>query len=167
MNATNDQRFVIERSFDAPLAQVFAMWTQPDDLARWLPPAGFAMRFLRADLHQGGTTLFTMTGYGMTITARAAYEEIRSPDRIVYTQQFCDEQEQVTRHPLAPTWPATMRITVELREEGAGRTHVTLSTDVAGDATADEIATFVAGHGSMTMGWTGSFAQLDAVLVSA
>ncbi len=167
MDATDKNRFVIERSFAAPLAQVFAMWTQPDDLARWLPPAGFTMRFLRADLLPGGSTLFTMTGYGMTITARAAYEDIRSPDRIVYTQQFCDEQEQVTHHPLAPTWPATMRITVALREEGAGRTHVTLFTDVAGDATADEVATFVAGHASMTMGWTGSFAQLDAVLASA
>jgi uncharacterized protein YndB with AHSA1/START domain len=163
----DENRFVIERSFDAPLAQVFAMWTQPDDLARWLPPAGFTMRFLRADLHQGGSTLFSMTGYGMTITARAEYEEIRSPDRIVYTQQFCDEYEQVTRHPMAPGWPATLRITVALREEAAGRTHVTLCTDVAGDATLDEIAAFVAGHGSMTMGWSGSFMQLDAVLASA
>ena len=167
MDAPDKNRFLIERSFAAPLAQVFAMWTQPDDLARWLPPAGLTMRFLRADLHQGGSTLFVMEGYGMTITARAEYEEIRTPDRIVYTQQFCDEHEQVMRHPMAPTWPATMRITVTLREESAGRTHVTLSTDVAGDATADEVATFVAGHGSMTMGWTGSFAQLDAVLASA
>jgi uncharacterized protein YndB with AHSA1/START domain len=167
MPATNEERFIIERDFDAPLARVFAMWTQPDDLARWLPPAGFTMRFLRADLLPGGSTLFSMTGYGMTITARAEYEDIRSPDRIVYTQQFCDEHEQVTRHPLAPTWPATMRITVDLREDSPGRTHVTLSTDVAGDATEAEVATFVAGHGSMTMGWTGSFAQLDAVLASA
>ncbi|WP_332879245.1 SRPBCC family protein [Massilia sp. S19_KUP03_FR1] len=167
MNTTNNERFVIERSFDAPLAQVFAMWIQPDDLARWLPPAGFAMRFLRADLHQGGSTLFSMAGYGMTITARAEYEEIRSHDRIVYTQQFCDEHEQVMRHPMAPDWPATLRITVALREEAAGRTHVTLCTDVAGDATAEEIAAFVAGHASMAMGWSGSFAQLDAVLANA
>ena len=71
------------------------------------------------------------------------------------------------RHPLAPTWPASMRVTVTLREEDAGRTHLTLYTDVAGEATPAEVASFVAGHATMTMGWTGSFAQLDAVLASA
>lgn len=167
MQATDENRFVIERSFSAPLARLFAMWTQPNELARWMAPAGFAMRFLRADIRPGGTTLFSMAGYGMTMVARAEYEEIRDPDRIVYLQQFCDENEQLTRHPMAPTWPATMRITVTLREDGADRTHVTVGTDVVGDATAVELATFVAGRSGMTMGWTGAFDQLDAVLASA
>ncbi len=49
---------------------------------------------------------------------RAEYLEIKRPDRIVYTQQFCDEQENLSRHPLAPTWPATMLTTVQLTAEG-------------------------------------------------
>jgi hypothetical protein len=35
---------------------------------------------------------------------------------------------------------------------------------VEGDATAEEMATFVAGRTGMTMGWTGSFDKLEAVL---
>lgn len=166
MHPPTDTRFVIERSFAAPPAQVFAMWTTPDDLARWLPPAGFTMRFLRADIRTGGSTLFAMTGFGVTITARAEYEDV-SPARIVYTQQFCDEQEQVVRHPMAPTWPETMRTTVTLRDDGAGNTHVSASTDIAGEVLPAEVATFVAGHAGMSMGWTNAFDQLAAALASA
>lgn len=164
MEASTENSFVIARTFNAPPAQVFAMWTQPEELARWLAPPGFSMQFVRADIRPGGSTLFTMTGYGMTMTARADYEAIDGPERIVYTQQFCDEQEHVTRHPMAPTWPETVRISVALREDGPGRTHVTATTAIAGTATDAETATFVAGHSGMTMGWTNAFDQLAAAL---
>jgi uncharacterized protein YndB with AHSA1/START domain len=45
--------FVINRSFDAPIEQVFEMWTNPDHFSKWLPPIGFEMEFLRADLRAG------------------------------------------------------------------------------------------------------------------
>jgi uncharacterized protein YndB with AHSA1/START domain len=105
-----------------------------------------------------------MDGCGMTMYGRASYEEVRSPDRIVYTQQFCDEHEQLTRHPMAPTWPATMRATVALSAEGPECTRVTVCWQVVGDATAEEMATFTAARSGMAMGWTGSFDKLENVL---
>ena len=165
--ASHRDCFVINRSFDAPQAALFAMWTQPDQLVRWIAPAGFTARFLHADIRPGGGTLFSMTGMGVTMYARAGYEEISPHHRIVYAQQFCDEHERVMRHPLAPTWPETMRITVDLHAEGEACTRVTLTTDVVGDATAEEMATFAAGRASMTMGWNAAFDQLDAVLAHA
>ena len=62
---------------------------------------------------------------------RAEYLEIRRPDRIVYTQQFCDENEKMSRHPMAPTWPATMLTTVMLAAEGPDRTRVTAKWETA------------------------------------
>ena len=53
----------------------------------------------------------------MKMYGRAEYLEIEQPDRIVYTQQFCDEHENISRHPLAPTWPETMLTTVQLAEK--------------------------------------------------
>ena len=47
--ATGKSTFVINRSFDAPIARVFELWTQPEHLAKWLPPAGTTMHFLRGE----------------------------------------------------------------------------------------------------------------------
>jgi uncharacterized protein YndB with AHSA1/START domain len=52
--ASGEETFVINRSFDAPLDVTFDLWTRPEHLSQWLPPAGFAMQFLRADIRPGG-----------------------------------------------------------------------------------------------------------------
>ncbi|MES2262394.1 MAG: SRPBCC family protein [Pseudomonadota bacterium] len=163
---SDQEKFVINRSFDAPQAVMFEMWTKPEHFARWLAPTGCEMRFIRADITPGGSTFYCMTGPGTTMYGRAHYEEIRSPDRLVYTQQFCDEHENVTRHPMAPAWPETMRTTVDLSAEGPNRTRVTVTWEVAGQATAEELAVFTGARGGMTQGWTGSFDKLEAALAT-
>lgn len=163
---SDQEKFVINRSFDAPLAAVFAMWTDPAHLARWLAPTGFDMRFIRADIRTGGNSLFSMTGPTLTMYARAQYEEVSSPDRIVYTQQFCDADENITRHPMAPAWPETMRTAVALTAEGPSCTRVTISSEVVGPATAHELDVFTSGRGGMTQGWTGSFDKLETLLAA-
>ena len=96
---------------------------------------------------------------------RAEYLEMQKPGRLVYTQQFCDEKnEKVSRHPLAPTWPATMLTTVQLTEEGSGRTRVTVTCEAHGATTREELETFIKSRGGMTQGWTGAFDKLEAHL---
>ena len=97
---------------------------------------------------------------------RADYLEIEKPDRIVYTQQFCDENEKVTRHPMAPTWPETMLTTVTLTAEGPDQTRVTVTWEPHGATTLEELETFLKAQGGMTQGWTGSFDKLEAHLES-
>ena len=82
----------------------------------------------------------------------------------MYTQQFCDENEKVARHPGAPTWPETMRTTVALTPEGPDQTRVTVSWECTGPVTPEELATFVKEKGGMTQGWTGSFDKLDDLI---
>ena len=162
----DEDKFVINRSFEAPQEVVFEMWTNPEHLARWLPPAGMEMRFLRADIRPGGGSLYCMSNAAITMYGRAHYEEVRRPDLLVYTQQFCDAQENVARHPMAPVWPETMRTTVAFNAEGPERTRVTVSWEVAGKASKEELDAFLAHRGSMTQGWTGSFDKLEAVLAA-
>jgi len=95
---------------------------------------------------------------------RAEYLEIAKSDRLVYTQQFCDENENISRHPMAPTWPATMLTTVQLTAEGLDRTRVTVAWEPHGATTLEELETFIQARGGMTQGWTGSFDKLDAHL---
>lgn len=163
---SDQEKFVINRSFEAPLEMMFEMWTKPEHFARWLAPTGFAMRFIRADIRTGGSTLYCMTGPGVTMYGRAHYEEIRHPDRLVYTQQFCDEHERAARHPMAPLWPETMRTTIDLNAEGPNSTRVTVTWEVTGPVTAEELAVFVDGRGGMTQGWTGSFDKLETLLAT-
>ncbi len=158
--------FVINRSFDAPIATVFEMWTNPDHLSQWLPPEGFEMGFVKCDIRTGGKSFFSMSnGAGIKIYGRAQYLEIEKPHRIVYTQQFCDENENLSRHPMAPIWPDTMLTTVILAEEGPVQTRVTVSSECYGDVTVEEIAMFVQERGGMTQGWTGSFDKLEEYLL--
>ena len=165
-DASGKDKFVINRSFDAPLAVMFQMWTDPSHLSRWLPPTGFTMQFLKADIRPGGRTLFFMQGGAVKMYGRAEYLRIEKPDRLIYTQQFCDENENLARHPKAPTWPATMLTTVELAEEGPDRTRVTVTWETHGDTSREELATFIKGRAGMAQGWTGSFDKLEALLAS-
>jgi uncharacterized protein YndB with AHSA1/START domain len=158
------EQFVIARSFEAPLELMFDMWTKPEHFVQWLAPTGFDMQFIRADIRTGGESFYSMSSPAFTMYGRAHYEEVRRPDRIVYTQQFCDANENIARHPMAPTWPETMRTIVELSAEGPAQTRVAITWEVAGPATAEEMAVFTSARAGMTQGWTGSFDKLEDLL---
>jgi uncharacterized protein YndB with AHSA1/START domain len=159
------ERFFINRTFDAPLEKMYEMWTNPEHLSQWVPPTGFTMKFLKADVKPGGSTFYLMTdGKNVSMYGRAKYMEINKPDRIVYTQQFCDEKENVSRHPFAPTWPETMLTVVTLSEEGPDKTRVTISWEPHGATTHEELETFIKAKSGMAQGWTGSFDKLETYL---
>jgi uncharacterized protein YndB with AHSA1/START domain len=164
--SSGKEKFVVNRSFNAPLDVMFEMWTNPDHFSQWLPPTGFNMQFVRCDIRPGGSSFYFMTGPGgMKMYGRAEYREIKRPDRVVYTQQFCDEKENLSRHPMMPTFPATMITTVTLTAEGPDRTRVTVTWEPCG-ATPEEVESFIKARAGMTLGWTGSFDKLEALLAS-
>ena len=157
--------FVITHTFEAPIDLVFEMWADPRHLSQWLPPKGFTMRFIEPDIREGSITFWSMTDGGeVTFHGRSEYLEIDRPHRIVYTQWFCDEQGNVSRHPLSPIWPETMLTNVELAAESPSRTRVTVTWEIHGAATPEETAEFENEKSGMTQGWTGSFEKLEAYL---
>lgn len=162
---TGEERFVINRSFDAPIAKMWELWTNPEHFSRWLPPTGATMKFIEASIRPGGTSRYVMkTDSGLTMYGRVHYLELTAPNKLIYTQEFCDEKGGPARHPMAPTWPAMMLTTVTLSEEGPDATRVTITWRVHGEHTAEELATFTQGRAGMTMGWTGSFDKLEALV---
>jgi uncharacterized protein YndB with AHSA1/START domain len=164
--STGHEKFDINRSFDAPIETVFAMWTDPKHVAQWLPPTGFRMEFLRAEIKPGGSSFYFMSAEtgSAKMYGRIEYLKIDKPDRLVYDQQFCDENERVTRHPMAPKWPETMRTTVTFTAEGPEQTRVTVTWEPVGPIAADELATFVQARAGMSQGWSGSFDKLENYL---
>ncbi len=162
--SSGKEQFVINRSFDAPLELMFELWTNPKHLSQWVPPTGFDMQFIRSDIRPGGSTFYFMTGKDAKMYGRAEYLQIDHPDRIVYTQQFCDENENLSRHPMAPTWPATMLTTVTLTAEGTDQTRVTVTWEPYGPTTREELDAFIQARAGMTQGWTGSFDKLESLI---
>jgi uncharacterized protein YndB with AHSA1/START domain len=157
--------FIVNRSFDAPLERMFELWTDPRHFSQWLPPTGFTMEFLHADIREGGSSSYRMTnGSDVTMYGRAQYLEVRRPDRLVYTQQFTDDKGNISRHPMLSTWPATMLTTVALSTEGPDQTRVTIQWEPHGETTPEEVAMFLAQRASMTQGWSGSFDKLETLL---
>jgi uncharacterized protein YndB with AHSA1/START domain len=156
--------FLIQRSFDAPLERVFDAWADPKQLAQWLSPTGTTMEFFEADIRSGGHAFYRMGNEQFSLYGRAAYRDVERPNRLLYTQHFCDQNGHVSRHPMSPTWPETMLTTVRFIPLGDQKTVVKVQWEVAGSATAEEHQTFVAGRDSMTGGWTGSFDKLEAFL---
>lgn len=164
--SSGKEKFVINRSFEAPLETVFEMWTNPKHFEKWLPPTGFNMEFIKSDIKPGGSTFYVMSNGSMKMYGRTTYLEIKKPDLLVYTQQFCDENEKTSRHPGAPTWPETMLTVVQLSAEGPEQTRVTVTWEPHGTTSREELETFIKEKGGMTQGWNGSFDKLDAYLLN-
>jgi uncharacterized protein YndB with AHSA1/START domain len=159
------ETFVINRSFEAPVETLFEMWSNPKHFAEWMGPTGSSMITLRSDIKTNGSLFYKMpTDQGLIMYGTVRYLEVTKPKRLVYTQQFCDENEKVSRHPMAPTWPETMLTTVTFDSEGESRSRVTVKWEVQGKATAEEMETFKQGRAGMTGGWTGSFDKLEEYL---
>lgn len=157
--------FIINRTFKAPLNVIFDMWTKPEHFSKWLAPVGMEMKYLKSNIAEGETTVFLMSdGAAFTLHSKTKYLEIKNPNRIVYTQQFCDDHGTTTRAPWEPNWPETMLITVTLVEEEPNLTRVTVTTDLVGEVTALELEIFIKERANMTQGWTGSFDKLEEII---
>ena len=123
------------------------------------------MEFRRADIQEGQSSFFKMSSAtGVEFYGRMEYREICRPCRIVYVQRFCDEQENVARHPALPVFPEAMLTTVEFAEEDGNGSRATVSVTPLGAVTPDEHQAFTNARAGMTLGWTGSFDELDQLL---
>lgn len=164
----NKDKFVINRSFDAPLDLMFKMWTDPEHVSNWSSPTGFRMEYINVDIRPGGSSFYLMTNDAdVTMYGGVNYLEVQKPNRIVYTQHFADKDGNLSRHPMAPTWPAHMLTVVTLAEEAPNKTRVTIEWEPHGDFTSEELEMFIKAKPGMTQGWTGSLDKLEDHLKGA
>jgi len=124
---------VIERTFDAPVATVWQMWTDPEHFRAWYGPMGATIPTADMDVAVGGKRLVAMqmqTPNGeMTMWFTGEYVEVDPTDRLVYTESMADETGRV----LSPAetgmpagHPEVTRVVVELEAVG-GRTKMVMT----------------------------------------
>lgn len=73
----------VRRLLPATPEEVFAAWTEPDTMARWLSPVGHAE--VEVDLRVGGRFRVAMVGQDRRIEHTGEYLEIAPPRRLAFT----------------------------------------------------------------------------------
>jgi uncharacterized protein YndB with AHSA1/START domain len=116
---------VLERTFDAPIGEVWPMWTDPAEFAGWYGPGGAKIPVCEMDLCVGGCRRVCMrfdTPTGVReMWFTGEFVEISEPTRLVYTEAMTDGDGA----PLPDGHPPT-EVCVELTAVG-DRTHVVLT----------------------------------------
>ena len=119
-----EARIVIERSYEAPIEDVWELWTTGNGIESWWGPDGFRVQVRKIDLRPGGELLYAMTatapaqiafmenaGMPLTTEARVTYTEVAPPRRLKYLHlaDFIPGVE-----------PYDVATTIELHDDGAG-----------------------------------------------
>jgi len=166
------KEFVITRVFDAPRELIWKAWTQPEQLTEWWGPKGMPISVQKFELRPGGVFHYSMRAPdGSNWWGKIVYREIIVPEKIVFINSFSDANENITRHPLSPTWPLEVFNTLTFAKQDGlptrqgGKTTITLRGGPI-NATEEERKTFEAGYGSIQQGFKGTFDQLDEYLIN-
>ncbi|MGB3379315.1 MAG: SRPBCC domain-containing protein [Allopontixanthobacter sediminis] len=90
----NDGWVEIQREFDAPIEDVWAMWTKPELFSQWYGPNGMSVPSAEMDVTVGGARKICMEmslqDRRMTMWFTGVYKEVTPPKRLVYTESMCD-----------------------------------------------------------------------------
>lgn len=143
-----DTSLRLERTFDAPVEEVFDAWTNPEVLRRWwrADPA-WSTPVAEVDLRVGGSYRISMLDAdgANRHTVAGQYREVRRPERLVYSWQW--EQEDGTRGHASV-------VSVAFQAEGERTKVVLVHSDLESAASSER-------H---TYGWNGVLDQLQGHL---
>lgn len=133
----------IERTFDAPIDIVWAMWTDSDLFKQWYGPNGMTIPVAEMDVAIGGKRRIcmqmTLPERTMTMWFVGEYKEVSAPSRLVYTESMADENGNVVPPQamgMPEGHPDVTEVIVELMEQnGSTRmkmTHIGVPQDSQG-----------------------------------
>jgi len=138
----------IVRSIGAPVAEVFAAWTDPAVMKQWLAPESCEVVELSSDLRPGGAhRIVVQTPDGSRHVVTGEYQEIVPARRLVQTWIAEGQNPPVDNYPTL--------LTVEFRSTGPDTTELTLRQD--------QLLTIYDREGNRE-GWRQCFNKLEALL---
>ena len=130
---TDTKDVQIERTFDAPIDLIWAMWTEAEHFANWYGPMGAKIPKADMDVQVGGRRHIAMEmqtpGGLMRMYFVGEYREIAPMTRLVYTECMADADggtmtaEQMG---MPESTPMETSVVVELEDLGV-RTKMTLT----------------------------------------
>lgn len=85
----SDREIRIEREFEAPREEVFALMTDPESIGEWWGPRGSNTKVDYMDAKTGGRWRFVSHASDGSQTAfQGAYREVTAPERLVQTFEW-------------------------------------------------------------------------------
>lgn len=158
---------VITREFNAPRQLVFDAWTQVKHLNQWMfPMPGCTCDFVSADIKDDGTSLHKVTmpnGHEMWLFTQ--YEEVVSPEKLVFLQYMSNEKGEIVTMQHMPNWPKDMLATLLFEELSDNKTKLTFLWEPR-NPTSEEIEAFEASRADHGKGWGAGMEQLNNYLSS-
>jgi uncharacterized protein YndB with AHSA1/START domain len=144
MSTVTHDTFVIERTYNVPVAQVFAAWADPTLKARWFAgspdvlPAGYELDFRVGgrEVNRGGPP------GGPLFTYESRFHDIVPEQRIIYTYEMSADGNRIS----------VSVATVQFRSQGA-TTQLILT----------EQGAFLDGHDTVTQREEGTRSLLDSL----
>jgi uncharacterized protein YndB with AHSA1/START domain len=162
---TQTNAFTLNRVLDAPRSLVWKAHTEAGMLRHWWGPQGFNMKVHKMDLQPGGMFHFCLEGPdGSELWAKFIFREIVPEQKLVFIMSFSDANAGTARYPMMPAWPLETLHTFTFEEQN-GKTLVAMSAQPI-FATDEETAEFESGFAGMNEGFSGSYEQLEAYLIS-
>jgi uncharacterized protein YndB with AHSA1/START domain len=163
-----DRELVITRTFDAPRALVYKVWTDPKHVKNWWGPKPFTNPVCEIDLRPGGRFHYVMRSPdGMDFPMKGTFIEIVPNERLVYSDD-CYEQADFWKMMLGGKVgddvdfaTLTSRVTVIFDDEG-GKTKLTLTTRFFSNEVRDAMVGM-----QMAEGWTQSLEKFAEELTKA
>ncbi|GIK67427.1 MAG: ATPase [Chloroflexota bacterium] len=124
----------VTRVFDAPVAAVWAAWSESEQMKQWWGPAGFTCPVAKMDFREGGVSLTCMRAPaefgGQDFYNTWAYQKIVPMQVIEYLMGFSDQD----GHPIDPTtlglppgMPAEVPQTVTFKAISDHQTEITMT----------------------------------------
>jgi uncharacterized protein YndB with AHSA1/START domain len=128
------QDLVFTRVFDAPVEQVWRVWTDAERVMRWWGPDGFTSPSAKMDFREGETSLVCMRAPkemgGQDMYSTWTYREIVPMKRIEYIHNLADKDGNKidpTSIGMPADFPQDLRNTVTFKALGDNRTEMTVT----------------------------------------
>ena len=115
---TNDRELVLNRIIDAPAADLYRAWTEPELLKQWFAPRPYTTPEAVLDVRPGGANRIVMRSPdGADMPNSGVYLEIVPNKKIVFTDAFTEAW--------LPSAKPFMTVTLTFEDLGDGRTSYT------------------------------------------
>ncbi len=139
----------ITREFDAPVANVFRAYSEPDLVAQWLGPRSHKMRIDHYDCRTGGAWRYRTSVEDGEVCFYGSFHEVRPNERIVQTFTFEGYPDGVSLE------------TMTFEDLGEGRSRITGMSLVESLETRNMMLS-----GGMEVGVVEGYEQLDELLAT-
>jgi uncharacterized protein YndB with AHSA1/START domain len=132
----------VKRRFKAPPAKVFAAWTKPEEIAKWMGSSDVTACQAEADVHVGGRFHIQMRTADDEHNVSGVYREVVPNEKLVFTWAWRSTPERESL------------VTVALKPDGDG-TLMTFTHEQFFDEDARD---------RHQQGWSGAFDKLEKYL---